>query len=409
MRFLWITDCYAIRFILPYDGTNPAVLRLQMRLMCWDMDIQHRNAEFLEGPDYFSRLLADLCCDPLLRNYIQRAQDLRSANAPATDLPMHAENMPYYRGPRLPPKDTQPSGPSRPAPSADAAVNVTLSAIHDHNSGGLTHLANWPVHFGPLPDVNPESARALYNSDIPAAARQLAGFDWAVYGFNSGHFVSSIRSRNLPFSIVLACDPYEANRALFREFVPSCKTILSGATALLNHVRGSGVTSALHGYIIHSHRYSASDTTSRFWQLQASILKQLRLTRSLSTFVAFVHPDHDGRSVDLFVHKVIPDGWEVSKTHLSFPDYGDSVVGTCRVIIGVHTSTSSNVMPVQLRTPPSTPPRRLADFIWAPFNRPEMSISFGKDDPSFNMDAHPHSNAPRLVPFEPQSNAMSGT
>jgi hypothetical protein len=32
--FIWVTDCYAIRFILSYDGSNLAVLRLQMQLMC---------------------------------------------------------------------------------------------------------------------------------------------------------------------------------------------------------------------------------------------------------------------------------------------------------------------------------------------------------------------------------------
>jgi hypothetical protein len=32
--FVWVTDCYAICFILSYDGNNPAILRLQMRLMC---------------------------------------------------------------------------------------------------------------------------------------------------------------------------------------------------------------------------------------------------------------------------------------------------------------------------------------------------------------------------------------
>ena len=42
-RFTWATDCYGICFILTYDGTNPAVLRLQMRLMCWSMDLEHRN------------------------------------------------------------------------------------------------------------------------------------------------------------------------------------------------------------------------------------------------------------------------------------------------------------------------------------------------------------------------------
>jgi hypothetical protein len=25
-RFVWVTDCYAIRFILSYDGNNPAIL-----------------------------------------------------------------------------------------------------------------------------------------------------------------------------------------------------------------------------------------------------------------------------------------------------------------------------------------------------------------------------------------------
>ncbi len=38
-RFVWVTDCYAIKFILSYEGGDPAILRLQMRLMCWDVDI----------------------------------------------------------------------------------------------------------------------------------------------------------------------------------------------------------------------------------------------------------------------------------------------------------------------------------------------------------------------------------
>ncbi len=40
-HFVWVTDCYAAKFMLSYDGTNPAILRLQMRLMCWDVDIVH--------------------------------------------------------------------------------------------------------------------------------------------------------------------------------------------------------------------------------------------------------------------------------------------------------------------------------------------------------------------------------
>ena len=33
VRFTALTDCFALRFILTYAGTNPALLRLQMRFM----------------------------------------------------------------------------------------------------------------------------------------------------------------------------------------------------------------------------------------------------------------------------------------------------------------------------------------------------------------------------------------
>jgi hypothetical protein len=75
-RFTWVTDCYAIKFILSYDGRNSAVLRLQMRFICWDMDIEHRNDNWLTDADYFSRLGANLCFDPLLKDYIQRTDFL---------------------------------------------------------------------------------------------------------------------------------------------------------------------------------------------------------------------------------------------------------------------------------------------------------------------------------------------
>jgi hypothetical protein len=33
-RFTWVTDCYALKFILSYDGRNSAILCLQMCFMC---------------------------------------------------------------------------------------------------------------------------------------------------------------------------------------------------------------------------------------------------------------------------------------------------------------------------------------------------------------------------------------
>jgi hypothetical protein len=69
-RFVWVTDCYAAKFVLSYDGMIPAILRLQMRLMCWDVDIVHQPDVDLVDADYWSRLSVDIIYNPLLRDYM---------------------------------------------------------------------------------------------------------------------------------------------------------------------------------------------------------------------------------------------------------------------------------------------------------------------------------------------------
>jgi hypothetical protein len=167
----------------------------------------------------------------------------------------------------------------------------------------------------------------MYNSEFPALAFHVARFNWAVYSFNSGHFASTISTRNLPFDILLACNPYAYGRALFVEFT-KCRCILPSAAALLDHIHGSGDQSLLNGYLIHSHCYQASEPTNAFWSLQASIIAQLQAIWKLRMFAAFVHPDHDSRSVFKFVTQLSDSGWVISSTKCSFPNYGDSFVGT---------------------------------------------------------------------------------
>jgi hypothetical protein len=135
-----------------------------------------------------------------------------------------------------------------------------------------------PVKFGIFVSSNTASnIRALYNSDCPALAYHAMAFTWAIYGFNTGHFFSTISKRNLPFQTVLACDPYESNRALFREFAPLCSHVLPSAASLLDHIRGSGESGSIDGYIIHSHCYQSSKPALAFWNIQAFIVAQLRL------------------------------------------------------------------------------------------------------------------------------------
>ena len=161
-----------------------------------------------------------------------------------------------------------------------------------------------------------------------------------------------ITELGIPFCVVLAWDPYANGRALFKE-VSSCPTILPSAPALLDHILASGVTSLLTGYLIHSHRYISTELTHRFWDTPAQIVTQLRIIRTLSMVVAFVHPDHDCRAVGInFTQHLHSDGWVLSDTTISFPSFGDSVPGSCRLIVAIHSNAETDCRAFETKTPP---------------------------------------------------------
>jgi hypothetical protein len=209
---------------------------------------------------------------------------------------MRLENMPYYHGPQI----QEPIGTTVPANALH--IQSLITDIVSSDGHGHTHLSNIPVCFGKFDGASPklkQVARTLLNSEFACYAQQAQQFDWAVYSFSNGHFLSAIQSRNLPFRICLACNPYESGRSLFHEFAASAKVFNSG-NDLLNHICGSGDTSVIHGYLINSYRFQTSKVTTSFWKLQLSIIAQLCLIRLLLTVVAIVINDHNGCSVTTF-------------------------------------------------------------------------------------------------------------
>jgi hypothetical protein len=137
-RFVWVTDCYAVKFILSYDGPNQSVLHLQMRLMGWDIDIVHRTNDYLVDADYWSCLDADLCYDPSFCQYLHLVADLRRTHPSPHGLPMREENIPYYHGPRIPAKHC-PDGTSTDETNStfdtQATVTVCLPGLTTSHEG----------------------------------------------------------------------------------------------------------------------------------------------------------------------------------------------------------------------------------------------------------------------------------
>ena len=120
---------------------------------------------------------------------------------------MRHENIPYYRGPRI----------MKPSPEVDTAdthyIQDLLSELIVLEGGGhTTLLSNRSVRFEQLKSSLPDTgsnARTLLNSEFARYAHETTNFDWAIFSFSNGHLLSTIETRNLPFTIHLACDTTE--------------------------------------------------------------------------------------------------------------------------------------------------------------------------------------------------------
>ena len=100
--------------------------------------------------------------------------------------------------------------------------------------------------------------------------------------------------------------------------------------------------------------------------------------------IAMIHPDHDGRSVKTFSSNLRSNGWVISSTNVFYPDLGNTIAGSCRLIIAIHSSCTSTINPLHLKRPPLVPTHPIGEFIWEPFIRPEHAISLTCDDADFD-------------------------
>ena len=106
-------------------------------------------------------------------------------------------DMPGYCGPRVhSPPSSAPNAISAltSADEVDPSIAPILTTIFLEGSGGHTHLSTVPVQFGHLPTAPALSAagKPLHGHHVPVFASDVISYGWAVYGLNSGHFVSTI-------------------------------------------------------------------------------------------------------------------------------------------------------------------------------------------------------------------------
>ena len=392
VRFTAITDCYALRFILTYDGPNPALLRLQMRYMLWAMDLYHRNADFLVQPDYWSRVGADLCFDELTRAYMKFAGELRREHPPVEGT-MLPENMPGYRQPVIrTPLPDRPNEPVTPVnlsrlstTSDDLSISRILTSMYLENSGGhALCLQTIPITVGHISsNVAQKPCKPMYHHRTTVLAAEATLYTFAIYGFNSGHFISRNSSQPVSFDVALAADTRQCGRAMFKQFTRS-PLIANSASDLLRAVTASKATSTVNTYVIHTHRFLFGTTEKNFWSTQAAIVRALRSNRGLTVLVIYVQKECDSSLVNGFRRANSRVGWIFSSTDVYYPDYGDSVADSGTVLLGVHRGATANHLPLMLPTPPRTHVPPLESFLHKPFHDRTYAVCLSRHHKDFN-------------------------
>ncbi len=152
---------------------------------------------------------------------------------------------------------------------------------------------------------------------------------------------------------------------------------------MLNYIHASGDTSVVHSYLIHSHWFQNSVTTTKFWQVQAAIISQLWLICLLLIIIATIHPDHDSCSVKTFSSNLKSSGWSLLSTTVHYLDLSDTIAGSCCIKTAIHLSCTSTVDLLLLRQPPLVTPHPLGKFVWELLNWQEHAISLAWDDADF--------------------------
>ena len=102
----------------------------------------------------------------------------------------------------------------------DPIVGSLTAAINVGNSGGHTMcLQVVPVRTYLLPEGEIVSRRhvPLHNHNISVCAASLVAYSFAMYGFNSGHFVGA--STALPIQVAVVADTHPCGCAMFKKYI----------------------------------------------------------------------------------------------------------------------------------------------------------------------------------------------
>ena len=226
----------------------------------------------------------------------------------------------------------------------------------------------------------------LVNSGFSQAEYLITRFPWIAYGFNNGHFFSTLSSCGLPFDIILGADPDSQGRALLHKF-GHCQTVLTTIYELLAYIK-SPLEFTVTVYVMYSPRTMAHTSHTVFWRLQLSIIEECRRRQGLHILFLHIHPASPKRLTTSFGKGLRDEGWLLTSLEAKFPEFGDSIDSSASFILGVHSSTQRSPSKLKIQLPPPITPSPMSTFLVKDFNKAPWVVSWSKDSPLFIGDSN---------------------
>ena len=154
---------------MSYEGSNSVILRVQMRIGLWPVDIVHRTRDFNVDSDYMSKLANNTRFDPLLAKYLTHAAELRSKYPPPGGE-MLPEHMPGYRAKKRCPS----SGREFDIQPGVRIDGEPVTAEADHVSSLMASVAQNQSRFADIFSIYPVRFIAPTDAAVPIYMTTLA-------------------------------------------------------------------------------------------------------------------------------------------------------------------------------------------------------------------------------------------
>ena len=307
-RFTNISDCYSIKYLMGYEGKNPVILRLQLRLMLWPVDIVHRTRDFNVDSNYMSKLALDTRHDPLLKLYLERASDLRNKYPALGGKVILPENMPGYRPKCKSDTSNDNSSTFEPGMTIDGVPLDTAEASHaiqlhsavcmnqTHHADCMSiypiqyyHKTTDPVNIFAVTRSQTKNSAAerpamtseppieasatppeLLNNDVSSITCQLTSFQVILYGFGGGHLYENMKNDSLQLHVVAAADMDDTARSLMQDMMEAPRIVSSAKQ--LHRWLGSDDDIYVDVYIAHAPLRLDANFIRCWWDFQATII-----------------------------------------------------------------------------------------------------------------------------------------